>query len=54
MIECMKSEFLNGSYYTPQYLDSLVLGNYHEKIDISHIKYINVSDKLNEVRDIVK
>ena len=31
LIECIKSEFLCGVYLDSSYLDSMVLGNYHDK-----------------------
>lgn len=35
------------------YVDQLIMGNFHEKQVASYIKYVNFSDKKVKVKDII-
>ena len=39
---------------TPQHLDNLLLGNYHDRRPNSHVKYINVGSSQKEVKDQIR
>jgi hypothetical protein len=36
-----------------EYVDQLIMGNFHEKQVASYIKYVNFSDKKTKVKDII-
>lgn len=37
-----------------QYVDNLLLGNYHDKVDGAHIKYINYTNQRKEVKEKIR
>lgn len=46
--EICQKEFLCDSMYSPQYVDSLVLGNYHVREAKAHVKLSNETHPLRK------
>lgn len=43
----VQKEYLCPASYTPAYLDSIILGNYHNKVPNAHVTYMSISNEKN-------
>lgn len=48
-----RREFLCNKSYTPQYIESLILGNYHTRTGAAHVAYSNVQDPEDQMHAIM-
>jgi len=54
VLDACKQEFVSGSHLNPNYMDSMLLGNYHQRRYGSHIKYLYMNHEIKEVRDEIR
>ena len=52
LADICKREFLCGKSYTPEYIEGLIMGNYHVRAQGAHVAYQTVSD-MEDQRDAI-
>ena len=54
ILDSCKQEFVNGNHLSNQYIDSMLLGNYHHRRQGAHVKYLYQNDDIKKVREEIR
>ena len=54
VLDSCKQEFVAGGHITPAYIDEMLLGNYHERRQGAHLKYLYMNSESKQVKDEIR